>query len=165
MLDYINSKTVVPLPEAGITAPSDDFQTILLDELRRRTELHHDDDGELVAITLDGEKFHLDELIGETPDEIVGTQEELDITYGHEDAFEELREYLEETGVQNITKEMMTEENLPDIAWDDEGVPMLHGDEDLEKKLGLPDDVEAVMTSNGVVVSMFHPGLHGFPND
>ena len=97
MLDYTNTKKVMPLPEAGGIQPEpeievpDDFQTLLLDELRKRTELHHDDAGELVGITLDGEKFHIDELLEETPDEIVGTQEELDVTYGHEDAFEELR--------------------------------------------------------------------------
>ena len=51
---------------------------------------------------------------------------------------------------------MMSEYYLPDIAWDEHGTPLLHGDEGLESKLGLPDDVEAVMTSNRVVVKMFH---------
>ena len=58
----------------------------------------------------------------------------------------------------------MTEENLPDIAWD-EGVPMLHGDDELEEELNLPENIHAVLTSNGVVVKMFEPGLHGISND
>ena len=102
----------------------------------------------------------------ETPDEVAGTQEVLSVVYGQgsEDPFDELREYLEETGVQNISREMMTEENLPYIAWDELGTPLLHGDDKLEEQLNLPDDVQAILSSNGVVHKMFTPGMHGIEN-
>ena len=77
-------------------------------------------------------------------------------TWGEMDPYEKLEKYLEDEGYANIEREELTQQNFPDQIWRD-GLPVLGHDVQLEEELGLPDDVIAVMGTNGVVHQAFNP--------
>ena len=56
-----------------------------------------------------------------------------------------------------IEFEDITKANFPYLAFDRHGLPALYGDPELEKELGLPDNIRAVEAQNGVVHSVWQP--------
>ena len=60
---------------------------------------------------------------------------------------------------------MLTEEGTPYVAWEDH-VPVIGGDFKLHEELGLPDDVQVAMESNGIIHRMFNPfPYHSAPTE
>ena len=61
---------------------------------------------------------------------------------------------------------MLTPAGTPYVAWSETTqLPVIGGDFDLHERLQLPDDVVAVMSSNGVIHQMFNPFLHGITTE
>ena len=140
--NYLEQREVQPTAE--------DF----IEHVRNNTEIHTED-GEAVAISFEGQRYEVGDLypdqeMEETPDEVTAM-------YTKED--HALAEYLEE--INRDIPDDLSEGELSYIAWDRLGHSALFGDEILEREMGLPEDIQAVMGDNGVVHTMFNPALHG----
>ena len=159
----VRHRAYVPVPiEPTKTEPTDeDFAKHVEEHLG----VHYDDAGKPAGVVFEGEVFTLQELGIE--EDLAEIQQETTsgVVRGELDPFERLIEYIEETGHEQVTRDMLTPSGVPYVAWDANAMPVIGGDEELHERLGLPDDVIAAMSSNGVVHTMFNPFLHGIPTE
>jgi len=69
---------------------------------------------------------------------------------------EDLRDYLDDEHDLEL-KGTITQNQVPFIAFDEDGAPALHGDAILHKELDLPANIAAVKSREGIVHEVYLP--------
>ena len=67
--------------------------------------------------------------------------------------------YMKEAHGEDVSADDPTPAEHRDLAFTASGALALYGDEELEKKLGLPSYIRAVQSPNGVVHQVFDPAM------